>query len=417
MRQTPETVDSSVELTDDGAVINHLRVTDPTAVMLLSTAPESDRPDLADRMIGIGAQGMASMGLGIDLAAIDDRVGGIVQAATGQAETTLKAILDESSRRLDQQFDPNQRTSILARALTDFTDWRDGFLATLDPAVEGSTATVLVDRLTSLVGPDGALEQQIAAAFDLDQGDSALAQLRTSIDDGFAELRQDLARDQAADAARAEEAERGTAHGIEFEDVVESHLRNWAAGHRGCIVERTSVTPGSLNAVSKVGDFVITLDDGRRIVIEAKRHASIALTGSGGILTELDTAMDNRRAEVAICIAGRDAFPTEVGRFNVYGNRILAVDEGDGTLVTIALQWAAAVAQGTSDVEFDHAAAVDRIDRIRKAAEQLSAARRSITTIRSSLDQLHEQLGGLRGDILDHVADLDRTLAPTRHLD
>jgi hypothetical protein len=99
-----------------------------------------------------------------------------------------------------------------------------------------------------------------------------------------------------------------------------------------------------------------------------------------------------------------------VGRFGVYGNRILAVDEGEGTMVGIAMQWAAAGA-GADAAGSELGGAADRVDRIRKAAEQLSGARRSITTIRASLDRLHDQLGGLRSNILDEVSDLDRIIA------
>jgi hypothetical protein len=102
-----------------------------------------------------------------------------------------------------------------------------------------------------------------------------------------------------------------------------------------------------------------------------------------------------------------------VGRFNVYGDRVLAVDEGDGAMTSIAMQWAAAStanATGTG-AELDTGAIADRIDRIRKAAETLSGARRSVTTITASLGKLHETLGGLRLDVLAQVEDLERLLS------
>jgi hypothetical protein len=405
------TSDARVEMVPHGALIEHLEITDPTVVMLLDTAPDTERPAVATRMITVGAQGMASMGLGIDLSAIDDRVSSVLDTVTSEAETTVRDILETSRRSLGEQFDPDQRTSIIARAMADFTEWRDGFLQRLDPTVEGSTATELVQRLQQLVGPGGVMDLRLKEALDLDGGDSSLAHLRRTIETGFGELRRDLAADRAATTARTEEAERGTAHGLEFEDVVEMHLRTWAAGARGCIVERTATTTGALNALSKVGDFVVTLADGRRVVVEAKRQGAIGLTGSGGILAELDQAMVNRSADIALCIAGRDSFPVEVGRFNVYGKRILAVDEGDGTMIAVAMQWAAATAGAPTDRSLDIAAIAERVERIRHAAEQLSGARRAVTTIKSSLDKLHEQLGTLRGDILDQVDDLTRVVA------
>jgi len=404
----------AVVLDGDRVVIEGVVVTDDTVVGMLSTAPDSDRIDLLLRMMSVGARGVVSMGVGLDLAAVDARVLGLLESVTAEAEASVRSIIDDSRSSLGKQFDPEQRSSILARALTEFTNWREEFLARLDPGVEGSTATLLIQRLQELVGPEGALETRLSEALDIDAGDSAFAKLSRSIDEQFEVLRRDLASERAADSARSVEAERGTAHGIEFEDVVEANLRRWAASIKGCIVERTTNTAGHLAAASKVGDFVVTLGDGNRIVVEAKRHASISLAGSSGILHELDNAMTNRAADAAVCVAGRDAFPAEVGHFNVYGDRVLVVDEGDGAMTAIAMQWAAAaasIADSTAGTAaFDTAAVTDRIDRIRHGAEALSGARRTVTGIKTSLDKLHENLGTLRSDVLGQVDDLDRLL-------
>lgn len=406
---------SDVRVDGDRLVVDHLVVDDPAVVSLAAATAEGDLGDLTRRLLAVGARGMTSMGIGIDLVNIDSRVQAVLETVTTEAEEHVRKVIDQSRDSLGRQFDPEQRSSILARALVDFTGWRDEFLARLDPAVEGSIATTLLNRLQALVGPEGALERVLGEALDLDTGDSALARLSRSIDERFAEMRRDLAGHHGAESARRDEAERGTAHGIAFEDIVESSLRRWAATSSGTFVERTTTTAGNLGAASKVGDFVVTLGSGRRVVVEAKRHASITLTGTGGILAELDAAMANRAADAAICVAGRDAFPTEVGRFNVYGNRILVVDEEpDGTMTAIAMQWAASATTATSrSGSLDRPAISDRIDRIRKAADSLSGARRTVTTMRTSLDKLHDHLGGLRSELLDHVGDLDRLVCPT----
>jgi len=414
MMKAPNTAAARILLDRDEAIIERLVVTDPAVVRMIATAGEEDRPDLILRILSVGVQGVASMGIGIDLTAIDARVQSVVESVTTEAEASVRSIIDESRANLSKQFDPEQRSSILARALSDFTDWRDEFLDKLDPGIEGSAATILIQRLLDLVGPDGALERRLAEALDMDAGDSAFARLSRLIDERFDDLRCELSGDRIAEAARLAEADRGTAHGIEFEDVVEANLRRWASATKGSVVERTTMSTGALTAASRVGDFVVTLGDGRRIVVEAKRHASITLTGTGGILGELDAAIANRGADSAVCIAGRDAFPAEVGRFNVYGDRVLVVDEGDGAMTAIAMQWAASMAAAAPNrADLDAAAVTDRIDRIRKAAETLSGARRSVTAIKASLDQLHETLGGLRTDVLDQVDDLDRLLCRT----
>lgn len=403
----------AIEIEGARARVDGLLIDDPDAVGLLATASPEDRPELLHRIIAVGARGLTTMGVGIDIAAIDARVQRVVGAATDEAQRTITAILDNARTSLAEQFDPEQRSSILSRALADFSTWRDGFVADLDPGIDGSTATQLLDRLQRLVGEDGALDTRLSEALDLDADGSALARLAAGMEAGFAELRRDLARAQGTDDGRAAEAERGTAHGLVFEDVVEAAVRRWAMGRPGTIVERTSGATGSLDARSLVGDLVVTLPTGARIVVEAKRQARITLTGPSGILTELDRAATNRQADAAVCISGRDAFPAEVGHFNVYGDRVLAVDEGDGAMTAVAMQWAAASLATRADggAALDAGAVADRVDRIRKAAESLKGARQSVTTIRGSLEGLYELLGTLRGDLLDQVDDLARMLS------
>lgn len=413
-----ESPSPGIDVTDERLVIRELIVDDPEVTRLVATAPHDDRDQLVRRILSVGARGLTTMGIGAGLADVDTRVAAIVKRATEEAEQTVVDVLDRARSALGDQLDPDQRSSLLSRALGEFTGWRDAFLRDLDPAVEDSTATELVARLRDLVGPGGTLDRRLGEALDVDTDGSSLNRLAATISTGFDEMRRDLARAQGAEEGRAAEAERGTAHGLDFEDVVDAILRDWASHIKGATVERTGTVAGSLAAGSRVGDFVVTLPSGDRIVVEAKRHSTIALTGSDGILAELDRAMANRKADAAICIAGRESFPAEVGTFNVYGNRVLTVDEGDGAMSAVALQWATAALARRSDgvAELDGPAVVDRIDRIRKAAESLSGARRAVTNIRVSLDKLHDTLGDLRSEMLDHVGDLDRLLGAAESL-
>ncbi len=80
-------------------------------------------------------------------------------------------------------------------------------------------------------------------------------------------------------------------------------------------------------------------------------------------------------------------------------------------MLDIALRWAAALSRPGAADRVDPTAVADRIDRIRHAAEQLSGARRSVTTMKTTLDKLHEQLGTVRADVLDQLGDLDRIVS------
>ncbi|MBI5157799.1 MAG: hypothetical protein HZA58_07290 [Acidimicrobiia bacterium] len=397
----------------DRVVIEALAVTDPDLAALLGPCPPDGRSDLVRRVLAVGARGLATMGVGLNVAAVDDRMRQTLGALTDEAERRLAVVLEQGKMAMLAQFDPDQRSSILAKMLTEFATWREAFLGRLDPAVEGSHTTEFLTRLAAVVGPDGALERRIADALDPAADGSALNALMRSFEARFADLHELIVREQGVAAGRAVEAERGTAQGLDFEDAIEGVLRGWAGGAGGCLVERVGRTPGELGPQSMVGDFVVVLPDGFRIVVEAKNHASIGLSGRDGILGELDRAMANRDAAAAVCISRRDAFPAEVGRFGVYGNRVLVVDEGDGLLTAVALQWAraraAAEASGRSH-HLDVTVVADRVATIRRMAESLKSARAGLTDIRKGVDALHERLGDLRSEILAQVADIENEL-------
>ena len=397
----------------DRVTIDGLAVVDPDLATLVGPCSADARGDLVRRVLAVGARGLATMGVGLDVAAVDDRMRQTLGALTDEAERRLGAVLEQGKAAMLAQFDPEQRSSILNRMLAEFVAWRESFLGRIDPAVEGSHTTEFLTRLAAVVGPDGALERRIAEALDPTADGSALAGLMRTVDDRFTEFRDLIVRQEGIAAGRAAEAARGTAQGVDFEDELEVVLRQWAAGAGGCVVERVGRTPGELGPQATVGDFVVVLGDGCRIVVEAKNQAAIGLGGKDGILAELDRAMANRGADAAVCVSRRDAFPAEVARFGVYGARVLVVDEGDGLLTAVALQWsrarATAEASGRSH-RMDIAVVADRIAAIRRIAENLKSARAGLTDIRKGVDALSERLGDLRTEILAQVVDVEREL-------
>ena len=403
----PET---SVAIEAGDLVIEHLVVVDREVLALVEAAPEDDRADIVRRALSVGARGLMTMGLGVDVTAVDTRVRQTLVSVADEAERRIGSLLATAHEALAGQFDPEQRSSLLGRALADFSAWREDLLGRLDPGAEGSHTTTFLARLAELVGRGGDLELRLAEALDPEADGSALNRMAAVIDGRFAELRDLIVHQQGVTEGRAAEAERGTAQGVEFEDRVEMWVRAWAARVGGCVVERTGRTPGNLGSGATVGDLVVTLPDGHRIVVEAKYQATIGLGGKDGILKELERARDNRRADAAVCISGREAFPSEVGPFGVYGTSILAVDD-DGTLTAVALRWAqaaiAATTAGKADT-FDAGAIAAEVVAIRRLTEQLRSARATLTNVRKSVDGLSDTLGELRSDLLDRATAIER---------
>lgn len=396
--------------------INDLSVADPALAGLLRAQPPEEHPELVARALRVGAQGLITMGVGIDVASVEAQVRQTLSTALAAAEDRLAEIIASGERAFTEHFDPDRRTSLLSRALVDFTEWRDRLLGRLDPAGADNETGLFLGRLAELVGPEGALEQRLRAALDPAGDGSLLAGLARSMDDRFAELHDLIVHARGREQGIAEEAARGTAQGRGFEDAVEVLLRHEAATIGGCVVERVGNLPGELGPHATVGDFTVDLPGGHRIVVEAKQQASLTLSGRDGILEELDRAMANRRADFAICVSARPAFPTEVGEFGVYGDRVLVVDDGSGVLAQVAVRWAVAVLAGRSSgdhAELDGAALMDRAERIRVLAERFKTGQRSLTAVGKQVAGVRDMLREMRMDLLDLVDDMIRELGAT----
>jgi hypothetical protein len=388
-------------VTTDGLItkIDGLVTEDRGLATLLAAQDEAAWPDVVERALAVGAHGLVTMGLDVGLDTVRDEVRRQVEQATSQAEARVAEMLATAEQVYRQQLDPEVRSSMLSRSLREFHHWREAFFDGMDVDQAGSLGGRLVERLEGLVGEGGELEKQLAAALDPSADGSAIGRLRREMLDEIHRLRDSV----HGERGRQVEAERGTRKGFDYEDVVEERIRAWASGLGGCVVERTSTRGGSLGRDSLVGDLVVEFPDGGRVVIEAKNTGRISLTGSDGILQELDRAMANRRADVAICLSAREVFPAEVGNFGLYGNRLLAVDDGEGDLLDAALRIAGLLLKlaGPTDADtIDRAALLDQLDRIQQIAKRFSSTKRTLTEAQNSIDLAKEGLDTMRSDLL-----------------
>lgn len=391
-------------VTTDGLItkIDGLVTEDRGLATLLAAQDEATWSDVVERALAVGAHGLVTMGLDVGLDTVRDEVRRQVEQATSQAEARVVEMLATAEQVYRQQLDPEVRSSMLSRSLQEFHHWREAFFDGMDVDQAGSLGSRLAERLEGLVGDGGVLERQLAAALDPSADGSAIGRLRSEILEEIRRLRDSM----HGEKARRVEAERGTRKGFDYEDIVEERARLWASGLGGCVVERTSTEGGSLGRESVVGDLVVVFPDGGRVVIEAKNTGRITLTGSDGILEELDRAMANRRADVAICLSARAAFPAEVGNFGLYGNRLLAVDDGEGDLLDAALRIAGlllTLARPADTDIIDRAALLDQLDRIQLLAKRFSSTKRTLTEAQHSIDLAKEGLDTMRSDLL-HLA-------------
>jgi len=362
------------------------------------------------RAMEIGVHALAASTMRATVDEMQREVQRIITTASDAALTQLGEAMRTGKSELSAHLDPEVRSSLTARAVAELEELHKKTLSRLDPDRNGSHTSKLIASVTEMLGPGGMLAQRLDEAFDTNEVDNGLGRLRDTFEKRFQEMRDLLVGEQH----RRDEAERGTAKGFEFEDIIDSLLRSEARAMSGCIVERTGHLGGTLGAHSKVGDFVVTLDDGTRIAIEAKNTSRIGLTGTTGILNELDEAVANRGATWAICISRTEAFPGEVGTFGIYGNRLLVVDGGEGLLTRAALRWIAAAGRASSADSgcVDTASALDKLERIRGLAQSFSRSKKVLNSAQAGIDTVRGELDSLRNELLELVDDASRILNP-----
>lgn len=406
---------ATIIVDDDTVTISDLRITDSTVAHHLAAMPAAQRAAELARAISVGVHALAASTMRAAVDDMKDQVHRIIAAAAAAAETHLGDVVEAGRTEMAACLDPEVRSSLTARTVAELEELHRETLERLDPDRTDSHTGKLVGSITELLGPGGLLAQRLDEAFDSAEADHGLGRLLDTFERRFQEMR-DL---MIGAKQRQDEAERGTAKGFVFEDALEELLRAEAHAMSGAVVERTGYVGGTLGAQSKVGDFAVVLPDGTRVAVEAKNAARIGLTGTTGILAELDQAMVNRNATWAICVSQNDSYPAEVGSFGIYGNRLLVVDSGDGTLTMVALRWIAAAARSAAAVpgQIDSAGALEKLDRIRGLAQSFSRSKKVLTSAQSGLDTVREELDSLRSDLLDLVDDIARALHPPQSVD
>lgn len=408
--ETPEALHASVSVDCDLVEIRSLTIEDRTLASLLARTAEADWIDLVARSLRIGATGLATMGVGLDIGEIDSRVRASVESANNAGMEAVGAMVERADSAMRAALDPESNDSVVSRVHSAFGQVRDEFLAGVDPDRRGSHTARLLGRLDEMLGPEGLLINRLEAALDPHGENTGIAKTFALVETRLTEIR-DLVSEGRG---RRDEAQAGTRKGLEFEDELEERLRA-IAEPIGALVERTSNQCGDLNANAKVGDFLIELADGTRVVVEAKNSQRIGLLGNDGMLAELDRAAANRTADFALCVSANEAFPAEVGSFGVYGNRILLVDDDTGTLLRVALRWVTVVASmrsGSGDI--DPVEISDGLERIRHLAQRFSTNRRTLSDIASNVSRVRDSLDDMRSDLLDLVDEMDRRLRSGR---
>lgn len=348
-----------------------------------------------DRLTGIDPLEQAT----VVLDAIDIGIEVLGRAAQhGDLENLKRAIdrLDEQSMRIVTAA-TDQVSRTIDKTVADMAATIQGekgplapLLAKFDPSTEGN----LIDLFRNLVSATAAKATK-----------QAVSELAEANHDAMERLTKTIAALEvvaAAEKARAEEAAKGTAKGIDHEHDVETLLGELVAiGGDG--LDDVSTVTGSLG--TKKGDKRITPKGGCAIVTEEKCTTRISETKIRTLLAE---AMGNRNAKLGMLIV-EDTSKVPGGQpFHfIDDDKVVVVAERYALRLVYALFRAKAIAIqraacATDDESVDEALTtiVDYIEEIKRSLERVRLIKTEHTKISTALSQA----GGYVDDISSNIA-------------
>ncbi len=281
-------------MVEDRIIVNDLELTDAGLAGFVSGIAEPERPGLAANALRVGLQALATAGNSANVDFVRAEFGRMVEQmaatqtrAAEALDATLRATFADGEGRLPRTLEDFLGDSGKLQRLTG---------ALFDPNRRDSAIGQFNEMLGKYFDGDGS---RLAQLLDPTREASPLHQFRNEVTGEFRSLGERIASLEAANRARADERARGTAKGLEFEDVVEAGLAELARGV-GDFLERTGTDAGDALR-SKKGDFVLTIDPSRtngrelRVVIEAKDRSLSRRV----MAEELTAARANRGAAIA----------------------------------------------------------------------------------------------------------------------
>jgi hypothetical protein len=389
----------------DTLVLDNFRERDPQVLALVRDA--DDVETAVHHCLEIGSRALTSAKATIDVAVVETAFGEMtsmfsrgIESFAGELDTKTKELLDGEDGALPRSLEAFR---------TEIEQLLDG---TFDPDSKSSALAKLEDVMRR------AAAEQVKAVrglIDPDNDESPLGRYRTeivkSVRDETSKVQkavQELATQLAVEEAKAEVFELTTKKGFTFEEELDQALVKHA-GPLGDVAERVGGSPG---ARGKKGDFTVVLnpDDtaGQNVsyVVEAKNQ-KLTLRDT---LRELDQAIANRGSLAGIAVFAKHGQSPGTGPFQYYGNRALVVfdpSEADDLALRLACSWARWV------VRRQLAAAGDTVDldRVGALIEDARQALRLHGTISTALKTSKTKIDHALGHVATLVAGVETALA------
>ena len=418
---------SPVPLSPPSRASHHvsLDVYDPEVVHeLLQRSEGAERDDYLRLALRIGVLSLRLAGGQIDEKKLREEGDRLVRDVQREIEDYLHPEKGRLRASLAQFVEGDR--SVLAQTIAGKIGESSPIFKMLDPRNSEGLKSQLAATVKDIVD---AHAKGITGQLSLDEPASALSRLKRTLDgqvqeihknqsEFHAEVRETLSALQATRKAN----ERGTVHGLEFEDALAAGVAALAQGHAD-IAEATGNSTGLIKNC-KTGDVVVTLGPdspapGVKIVWEAKQAGGYTLRSA---LDEIAEARKNREAQVGIFVFSARHAPAALEPFARYDRDIVIVwdseDPNSSLLIRAAYSLARALALREKKASADTAAALRLIDEaargVARQAGYLDDLRRWAETVQSNGEKIAKRAAQMNTDLQKAVDTLDAQLITLR---
>ncbi len=400
-----------VSVERDRVVVERLVLVDASLAAFVGERPAEERVGLVERALKIGMTALMDAGVTVNVDAVRAEFATLLRQtedANAKAATALDQLLRQNFADGDGR---------LPRTLEAFLGDRGKLRSLTDELFDESKRDSAIGRIKTLLGTyidgDGS---KLATLLDPTRLGSPLFQFRGEITDGFTKLNERIAALEAASTARAQERAKGTAKGGDFEATLEPLLADLARG-AGDTLDVTATETGAVIG-SKKGDFVLTLNpdltDGAelRVVVEAKDRA---MSGRA-MRDELREAKTNRGAAIGLVVFTPAHAPTGIAPFDLRAGDVYCVVDPEApepAVLEAAVRLARLLALATlreHEVEVDAEAIRAALTGIREQLEAIRTLKSTLTSVQTSVKEVHAGLDRLREGVLAKVAEAESEL-------
>ena len=381
-----------VSLSDDGeqVTVHEVSARSRTLHRLLSSVDASEREKTTADVLDVGSEVLIRFQHHGELDDLADAIENLDQEA--------KRIVTSTMQTVDKTME--KAVADLTVALSAETGPLMPILKKFDPTVDGNVVDVFRDLVASTATK---------------ATKAAVEQLAESTQDSMDRLANSLSlleKVAAVEEARAAEARRGTAKGIDHERNTETLLGELVSV-TGDSLDDVSTVPGLSG--SKRGDKTITPQGGCTIVTEEKCTTRISESKMSLIL---DEAMTNRSAELALLIVDDQSKVPGNQPFHFIGdNKVVVVSEALPLRMVYCLFRAKSVEMAQSRYNSDETAVTECLLRIRaqvqdiqRSLERFRLLRTEHTKASKAITQAGRYVDETEQALVDSVTEITMTI-------